>query len=51
VLSVFGSAIGLIVGTIYQTDHWHPVALERVGQLRLGPSSHGVAASASLSLP
>ena len=46
-----GAMAGLLVGTLYQTDDWHPVTLERVVQLRLGPTSHGVAASVSLSLP
>jgi len=50
-LGVLGSGAGLLVGTLYQTDRWHPVTVERVAQLRLGPTSHGVAASVSLSLP
>ena len=51
VFGVLGSVTGLIIGTFYQTDHWHHVTLERVAQLRLVPASHGVGASLSLSLP
>jgi hypothetical protein len=48
---VLGSAAGFIVGALYQTERWQKVTSERVSQLRLGPTSHGVAASVSLSLP
>jgi len=51
VLAMFGSVTGLIIGAFYQTDHWHPVTVERVGQLRVRPTSRGVAGSVSLSLP
>jgi len=51
VFAVLGSVTGLIVGTNYRTDHWHSVTVERVGQLRVRPTSRGVAGSVSLSLP
>jgi hypothetical protein len=49
--AVLGSAAGLIVGALYETEHWQRVTSERVAQVRLGPTSRGVAASVSLSLP
>lgn len=49
--AVLGSATGLIVGTLYQTEQWQRVTLERVAKVGLRPTSHGVAASVSVSLP
>jgi hypothetical protein len=49
--AALGSGAGLLIGTLHQTENWQPATVDRVVQLRLRPTSYGVAASVSLSLP
>lgn len=49
-LGLVGGLTGVIAGAMHQSDDWHRVSLDRVAQLRVMPTRHGLAASLTLPL-
>jgi len=47
--AVLGTAGGLLIGSLYRSEDWQQVSMDRVAQLRIVPSTRGVSARLALS--